>query len=86
MNGIIYLELRNERGKHMNDTKMLGDIDKVKKLLATDITSYRIAKDTGMEQTTIWNIREGNTKIERMNFGNVAKLTAYYDEINKEDL
>ena len=69
----------------MNDTKMLGDLDKVKELLATDITSYRIAKDTGMDQVTIWNIREGNTKIERMNFENVAKLTAYYDKINKEE-
>ena len=68
----------------MNDTKMTGDIGKVEKLLAMDITSYRIAKETGLEQATVWRIREGDTKIERMNFDSVARLTAYYDKIKEE--
>lgn len=65
----------------MNDTKIIGNLDKVRKLLATDITSYRIAKEIDVEPATIYRIREGQTKIERMNFGTVAKMTAYYDRI-----
>ena len=68
----------------MSDTKMIGDLNKVRKLLATDITSYRIAKEIDVEPVTIWRIREGQTKIERMNFRTVAKMTAYYDRVMEE--
>ena len=81
---MLQLIYQNKRGDLM--IEYTASLEKVKLLMEReDLTNYKIAKETGLSQETIWRIRKGETKIERMNFENVAKLTAYYDKLEGED-
>ena len=56
-------------------------VDTIKKLLASDLTSYKIAKDCGMSPQYIDNYRTGRSKIENMALGKAEKLINYWEEI-----
>lgn len=55
--------------------------DKIKELLASDISAYRIAKDTGIPQPTITNLRNGKRKICNLSLHVAERLGKYYDSL-----
>lgn len=57
---------------------------KIQKLLESDISAYKIAKDTGVTQSKISCLRSGTIKIENITLAIAEKLALYYDELNKK--
>lgn len=57
---------------------------KIQKLLESDISAYKIAKDTGVAQSKISGLRSGTIKIENITLAIAEKLALYYDELNKK--
>jgi len=57
-------------------------IDKVKKLLDSDITSYRISKETGVSVASIGATRRGERKIDNMQLKTAEKLGELWDKLN----
>lgn len=49
----------------------------VKKLLESDISAYRIAKDTGIPESTVKKLRNQNQKIENTKYEFIGKLYDY---------
>lgn len=49
----------------------------VKQLLESDITAYRIAKDTGIPESTVKKLRNQNQKIENTKYEFIGKLYEY---------
>lgn len=60
-----------------------ADLKKIEKLLS-QVTAYRISKDTGIGETTISRWVTGKTPLKKMSLEHAIKLTNYYDEINKK--
>lgn len=63
---------------------MIIDIDVIKDLLASEITSYQIAKATGIATQSLDNYRKYGSKIENMRLGIAIKLYNYAMSINKK--
>lgn len=57
-------------------------IDKVKKLLDSDITSYRISKETGVSVASIGATRRGERKVDNMRLKTAEKLGEFWDKLN----
>lgn len=57
--------------------------EQIEKLLASDIPTYRIAKDTGIAQSKISGLRSGSIKIENLTLAIAEKLVSYYEEETK---
>ena len=55
----------------------------IEKLLASDLSAYRIAKDTGIAQSKISGLRSGSIKIENLTLAIAEKLVSYYEEETK---
>lgn len=51
--------------------------DDIMELLKSDITAYRIAKETGINPATIQTLRLGGTKLDNTSFKNAEKLAEY---------
>ena len=60
-----------------------ADLKKIEKILS-QVTAYRISKDTGIGETTISRWVTGKTTLKKMSLEHAIKLTNYYDEINKK--
>ncbi len=54
-----------------------------KLIFESEVSRYRIAKDTGIPSNTLSDIHTGKTSIARMRFGTAAKLTEYAKEMEK---
>jgi len=52
--------------------------DNIQKLLDSDISNYRIYKDTGIAQSTLSDLKNGKTSIDSMRLDNALKLNDYY--------
>lgn len=52
--------------------------ENIKNLLDSDITNYRIYKDTGVAQSTLSDLKNGKSKIEDMRLSVALKLNDYY--------
>ena len=50
---------------------------KIQKLLESDISAYKIAKDTGVTQSKISGLRSGTIKIENITLAIAEKLALY---------
>lgn len=48
-----------------------------KLLFESEISRYRISKETGIPQNTLSDLVNGKTDIKKMRFDNAAKLTEY---------
>lgn len=46
-------------------------------LLESDISAYRIAKDTGVNPATIQTLRSGDIKLDNITFKNAERLYDY---------
>lgn len=54
--------------------------------LLTDsgVSRYRIAKDLGISEATISRIARGETTVQSIRFGSAQKLSAYAENIQRE--
>lgn len=52
--------------------------ENIQKLLDSDITNYRIYKDTGIAQSTLSDLKNGKTTIDSMRLDNALKLNEYF--------
>lgn len=50
----------------------------IKQLLDSDISAYRIAKDTGVSQSIITRLRNGDRTIDQLTVGTAQKLIDYW--------
>ncbi|AMB95909.1 hypothetical protein [Aerococcus urinae] len=60
---------------------MIIDINKIEKLLKSDITSYQICKATGIATQSLDNYRKYDSKLENMRLGIALKLYDYAKQI-----
>ncbi|MCY6991240.1 hypothetical protein CD039_01435 [Staphylococcus argensis] len=54
----------------------------IKKRLESDISGYRIYKETGISQSRISNLRNGRYKLDNLTFANAEKLYNYVIRFN----
>ncbi|MGC5864865.1 XRE family transcriptional regulator [Enterococcus faecalis] len=59
--------------------------EKIEKLIEMDLTSYRIAKETGISTQYIDKIRRGKTAIENIGLGKAEALVKYFDELSEDN-
>jgi len=57
-------------------------IEMANALIDGDISSYRIAKDTGISVSSIVELRSGNRKMGNLRMGTVETLAGYYHSLN----
>ena len=58
-------------------------IEKIQKLVDSEITSYQIGKATGLSVTVVQEFKKGNRKVENMTLKTAEKLLKYIDELEK---
>ncbi|OSP84404.1 XRE family transcriptional regulator [Lacticaseibacillus paracasei] len=54
--------------------------DKIQALLDSDATSYAIAKETGISNSTIVELRHGKRKLSNITLKVAEQLEKYYDQ------
>ncbi len=54
-------------------------------LLKSDVSNYRISKETGISEATLNKYKRGDSNLENMTFGNAIKLQDYYTRIKEEN-
>ena len=54
----------------------------INKLLDSDVSIYRISKDTGVPESTIREYRQNRDKVNRMGLSIAEKLSEYYKGMN----
>lgn len=59
--------------------------EKIERLIEMDLTSYRIAKETGISTQYIDKIRSGKTAIQNIGLGKAEALVKYFDELSEEN-
>ena len=61
-------------------------IKEIEELFNSNITDYRIAKDSGVALSMIQNYRNGSRKVENMTLKTAEKLIKYTEGIKNEKL
>ena len=56
-------------------------IKQIEELFNSDLTDYRISKDTGLSLSVIQNYRSGKYELENMSFKVAKKLIRYAEEL-----
>lgn len=56
-------------------------IKQIEELFNSDLTDYRISKDTGLALSVIQNYRSGKYELENMSFKVAKKLIRYSEEL-----
>ena len=56
-------------------------IKQIEELFNSDLTDYRISKDTGITLSVIQNYRSGKYELENMSFKIARKLIEYREEL-----
>ena len=56
-------------------------IKQIKELFNSDLTDYRISKDTGVTLSVIKNYRSGKYELENMSFKVAKRLIRYSEEL-----
>lgn len=59
---------------------MVINVDEIKELLNSDITSYAISKQTKLAPHNIEKYRKGESKLDLMTIGVAKKLMKYINE------
>mgnify|MGYP001019282763 CR=1 FL=1 len=61
-----------------------ADLDLIRWLLnESSVSRYRIAKDTGIAESTIGRISRGAVSIDKIQFGIACKLTDYARQVQR---
>ncbi|QHW35879.1 XRE family transcriptional regulator [Staphylococcus ursi] len=55
------------------------------KLLNSNISAYKISKDTGVNEATIKQLRLGKSKLDRLGLLNAEKLYNYQKQLEREN-
>ncbi len=55
-----------------------ANLENIKELLRSNISSYRISKDTGVSETSLNNYRKEKAVIENITLGTAIKLQRFY--------
>lgn len=55
--------------------------EQITKLMATDISSYRIAQDSGVPYSTISNIRTGKRGLDDLSLKNAERLGSLFQSL-----
>lgn len=63
---------------------MIINVENIKKLLDSEISSYQLNKDLGISTNTINSIRRGERKIENLTLETGLKLSEYWVTIKKD--
>ncbi|MBS0935723.1 XRE family transcriptional regulator [Lactiplantibacillus plantarum] len=58
---------------------------KVEQLLASEVTAYRIAKDTGITQSSITNLRNKKRRVDKMTLKSAEILGEYWDKVSSKN-
>lgn len=58
-----------------------ADLQKITDLLASDLSAYKIEKDTGVSRTTLSQLRTGKADIRNISFDVAIKLTDYFNKL-----
>lgn len=62
---------------------MILDLNKVQELIDSEITAWKISKDTGLSRNMVTTYKDGKD-IKRMTIENGLKLQSYWEDIKKE--
>lgn len=54
--------------------------ENIKKLLKSDITAYRISKETGISESQLSRMKKGEIEIGRITLDNAIKLNEFWEE------
>jgi len=57
--------------------------ENILKLMSSDISVYRIAKDAGLPENTVRRLRNGEASLDNIRFSLAEKLNDYYMEVVK---
>mgnify|MGYP003362477614 CR=1 FL=1 len=57
-------------------------IEKVQKLMDSNITSYRISKETGVSASAIGATRRGTRRVGNLRLETAEKLGEFWDKLN----
>lgn len=60
------------------------DVNSIRELLISEISAYKIAKETGLSNTLIGLLRNGKQELDTLTIKNALKLQELYKNINKE--
>lgn len=55
--------------------------ENIKKLLESDITAYRISKETGISESQLSRMKKGEIEIGRITLDNAIKLNKFWEEV-----
>lgn len=53
--------------------------DKVQKLLSSGVTGKQVEESIGVSKSNFYNLKNGSTSIEKINYETVVKLADFYD-------
>lgn len=56
-------------------------VAEIKALLDSDISVYRIAKDSGVSQSVVNKLRKGDRSIDNLGVGSAQKLIDYWQKV-----
>lgn len=59
---------------------MIINTDQIKELLNQNVPDLTLARETGITRQTIYNLRQGNSKFEKMWIETAVKLQTYVDK------
>lgn len=62
---------------------MILDLNKVQELIDSEMTAWKISKDTGLSRNMVTTYKDGKD-IKRMTIENGLKLQSYWEDIKKE--
>ncbi|QCZ50921.1 helix-turn-helix domain-containing protein [Levilactobacillus brevis] len=60
--------------------------DEIQALLNTDISTSKIAKDSGVSQPAITYLRHGQRSIDRLSVDTAQKLLDYWEQVKRSTL
>ncbi|MFD2628772.1 helix-turn-helix domain-containing protein [Oceanobacillus kapialis] len=58
--------------------------EEIRKLLESNITGYKIFKETGIQESTISRLRSGKKEIGSIALDTALKLHAFYEDYKEE--
>ena len=61
-------------------------IEKIEKLINSDVTAYQISKETGVSITAIQEVKIGKRKVENLTLKTAEKLLKYIEERENLDI
>lgn len=65
--------------------KTLNTRQQIEWILQSPMTSYQIAKESGVPITPIVRLRSGESAIDNLQFKSIEKLEKYYNKLQKEN-